>query len=141
MMTIDQVKEQITAVRFMHQLDPVKFAEPDGMADSLAQRLGKDALKATQLRRVFQDVKSLDRKIRNKSGSEDDLFKRANIAKLIVNLAYVRGRDLIPKDFYDILMLCLDQKRLQVNKDFLQVADFIEAILAYHKFRYPKGGS
>ena len=39
------------------------------------------------------------------------------------------------RDFYDILKLSLGQERLRTNADFLRSADFIEAVLAYHKYR------
>jgi CRISPR-associated protein Csm2 len=140
-MTIDQIKEKIANLRTMHELQPIGFAEENGLADSLVQYFLSDRkeLKATQLRKIFSSIKTIQRqiepKIRKDPGFGEKRFDRNDIATLLVNLAYAKGRRLIPDDFYNILGQCLSQQKLQTNEDFMRVADFTEAILAYYKFR------
>jgi CRISPR/Cas system CSM-associated protein Csm2 small subunit len=31
---------------------------------------------------------------------------------------------------------CLSAQKLKTNDDFIRLAEFVEAILAYHKYRY-----
>jgi CRISPR-associated protein Csm2 len=143
-LSIDQIKQRITALRFMRELDPTAFAEEEGLADSLVQHFKNQRkdLKATQLRKVFQSIKMIQRQIepeiRKNQAYKNGAFNRATIAGVMVNLAYAKGRNLIPEDFYNIMKQCLSQQKLQNNEDFIRVAEFTEAILAYYKFR---GGS
>lgn len=146
-MTITQIQKQIADLRIMRDLKPTDFSEEDGLADSLVQyflseskeKKGKKELKINQLRKVFHSIKSIQRslepKIRKRSDVKDMAFDRSMIATLQVNLAYARGRQLIPEEYYDIMKQCLSQQKLQTNEDFMRVADFSEAILAYYKFR------
>jgi CRISPR-associated protein Csm2 len=128
----------------MRALEVTEFSEEDGLADSLVQYFVSERkeLKATQLRKIFQAIKIIQRKIepqiRKNSKVAEERFDRSAVAGLMVNLAYAKGRRLIPDDFYNILKQCLSQQKLQTNEDFMRVADFTEAILAYYKFR---GGS
>lgn len=140
-MTIDQIKDKIARLNTMHELQPIGFAEENGLADSLVQYFlnERKELKATQLRKIFSSIKTIQRQIepqiRKDASFGEKRFDRNDIATLLVNLAYARGRRLIPDDFYNILSQCLSQSKLQTNEDFMRVADFTEAILAYYKFR------
>ena len=62
-------------------------------------------------------------------------FDRTQLVKFMPTLAYSTGRGLLPQDFYEILKLSLGPERLKSKGDFLRAADFIEAVLAYHKYR------
>jgi CRISPR-associated protein Csm2 len=132
--TIGEVKQRIEKLGSMSELPEEDFCEEDGLADSLAQRFKKDELKATQLRKVFRELKAIQRGIKRESLG--DPFDRRKVVGMMPTLAYASGRGLIPKDFYDIIKMCLSPQRLQTNEDFLRVDDFVTAILAYHKFRH-----
>jgi CRISPR-associated protein Csm2 len=140
-MNLSQIKQAISSTQVMRDLKPIEFADPDGLADSLVQYFlsEKKDLKATQLRKIFQSIKTIQRRIEpeiNKNATyKDKAFDRNDVANVMVNLAYARGRRLIPDDFYTILTECLSRQKLQTNEDFIRVAEFTEAILAYYKFR------
>lgn len=140
-MSIDQIKREINGLPTMSDLSQIKFAEENGLADSLVQYFlrEKNVLKANQLRKIFSAIKLIQRgiepEIRKNEKVKEVRFERETIAPLLVNLAYARGRGLIPEDFYTILTQCLSQQKLQTNDDFIRVAQFTEAILAYYKFR------
>lgn len=129
------VKAHIKSLERMKELDPKLFAEEGGMADCLAKEFGKDKLKATQLRKVFHALKSIRRNMRRQTQ-----FDRSQLLPIMPVLAYSTGRGNLPKEFYDILRLCLGQERLQDQEDFIRTVEFVEAVMAYHKYHYPKGG-
>lgn len=137
---INEIKSKLIGVE-MHTIETTAFAEEYGLADSLVIHLRKqrNPLKANQLRKVFQSIKNIERdlspKIRKNSKVKEEDFNRADIATIMVNLAYARGRKLIPSDFYDILTQCLSHNQLKRNKDFIRLAEFVEAVLAYYKLR------
>ena len=140
-MTFKQIWDEVNTLTKMSNLNQIKFAEENGLADSLVQYFLKErnVLKANQLRKVFSAIKLIQRKIEVEIGKnekvKEETFEREAIAPLLVNLAYARGRGLLPKEFYEILTLCLSKQKLRTNEDFMRVAQFTEAILAYYKFR------
>ena len=133
MATVTEVKQQVERLRRMNDLSPTDFAEEGGLADSLAREFG-DKLKPTQLRKVFTEIKRIRREVEHKMPPEA-VFEQTKLMRLMPTLAYAVGRELLPRDFYDILKLSFGRQRVQTNADFLRAADFVEAIVAYHKYR------
>ncbi len=135
-----EVKQYLQKLSAMSDLDPKEFADESGLANKLAGSYGKDELKSTQLRKIFHPLKQIERdvqrKVRGKPENEQGAFETHKVVLMMPTLAYARGRGLIPEDFYEIMKLCLREK-VKTNKDFLRSVQFIEAVLAYHKFRYP----
>ena len=108
------------------------FAEEGKLADQFvsALRRGKN-INATQLRKFFHAIKNIQRQVQK--GEE---FHRGDIARMMPMLAYAVGRnELIPRDFYDLMKLCFGAEKCQTKEDFLRAADFLEAVMAYHKFQ------
>jgi CRISPR type III-A-associated protein Csm2 len=142
MADIQSVLEAIRRKETMSELQPEEFAEEGQLADQVAGHFGKDDLKPTQLRKVFHTLKRMQQGVKGKKA--DDPFDRTELLKLIPELAYATGRGLLPQKFYELLRLCLSSEKVKTNADFLRAFDFVEAILAYHKFRSeldkPKGG-
>lgn len=141
--TISEVKKTINELSGMSELDPEIFCKEEGLADSLIQEFkkhGKD-LKPTQLRKIFHELKAIQRDVQKEIKEEEDKKKsldapfRKRVIKLMPAMAYATGRDLIPKDFYELMKICLAPEKLKTYGDFLRVAEFTEAIMAYHKFR------
>jgi CRISPR type III-A-associated protein Csm2 len=128
-----EVLEEIKKLSSMSALDPAQFGEEGGLADSLVldENFRKE-LKPTQLRKVFDELKSIYRRVK---GKDEEKFERKEVSKLLTMLAYSCGRGLIPKDFYDIMKMCLSKEKLQKVKDFLRFHDYFEAIIAFHKYR------
>jgi CRISPR-associated protein Csm2 len=119
-------------------LEVEDFAEPGYLADRLARDY-KGRLKATQLRRVFHTIKDIERGLRGDEKQPLAQKERARILPLLPELAYARGRDLIPQDFYDLMKACMSAGKLKTVGDFRRLTRFLEAILGYHKY-YEKGG-
>jgi CRISPR-associated protein Csm2 len=133
----------------MANFTPDKFAERDSLAEQFIKALftrdrkAKDALNPTQLRKVFHQVKKLQQQFHKKR--EEETLPRTDIALLSAQLAYASGRKLIPNEFFEVVTYCLDGRRCKTKADFDNVARFLEALMAYHKyyseyFRSEQGG-
>lgn len=135
-LTVKEVRQRIEALPSMSALEPTDYCEENGLADSLAQEFVKKEkeLKATQLRRVFDELKLIQREVEREADPQK-AFDRTRLVKLMPILAYASGRGLIPRDFYELMKTCLGAGKLKTNEDFLCTAHFVTAILAYHKFR------
>lgn len=134
-----EVKNEIEKLTAMRELKQELFCEEGGYADALVLEWGKDKLKPTQLRKVFSEIKSIERDVEKSVKSNEDWnedFDRSKVIQLMPLLAYATGRNLMPKDFYDIMRTCLSASKMKTKLDFKRLAEFVEAILAYHKFRY-----
>jgi CRISPR-associated protein Csm2 len=136
---LDELKRQGT----LSTLLPVEeFVEPQQLAYQLAGEF-RTTLKPTQLRKIFHAIKAIERQFK---GANDDkaLDQRAKVKihRLVPELAYARGRDLIPQKFYELMCSCLSTQKLETVGDFRRLADLLTALLAYHKYcEKMRGGS
>lgn len=137
---IKEVIREFNKLAQIGQLAPSEFAEEGGLADRLvSNRDDREKLNSTQLRKVFQQIKGLEREVRKKK--EGDQFDRSRLLNLMPMLAYAAGRGLLPLDFYNLLRgHLLNKDKLKTNQDFLRTAKFLEAVMAYHKYRSSEQG-
>lgn len=130
--TIAEVVKKIKDLPSMKHLNPEEYAVEKGWADVVAKEAD---IKATQLRRIFHYVKNLKLKYQRNQSK----FNRASIAMLMPMFAYAKGRGHIKKqEFYELLTLCFGPHKCQTAEDFESAANFLEAIMAYHKYHHPK---
>lgn len=133
--SVMQTIEHIKRLDSMKDLNTEEFCKEGGLADGpmaeFAQK--RKSLNPTQLRRIFNELISIERS--QKSG---DQFNKTDLVKVRPKLAYAYGRDLIPKEFYDLISSCLE--RVKTGEDFEQFMEYVRAVMAYHKFRAKKGG-
>jgi len=135
MRTIDELTKQLSQSGSLTALLlPEDFAGEDQVAASIAQKYKKD-LKPNQTRRIFHTFKEIDRHTRRAQEDtplpDDD---RTRLTLLAPEMAYAVGRDLIPRDFYQVLKLCLQKDKIQTVGDLRRLVEFLSAILAYQKF-------
>ncbi len=106
---------------------------PDRELDLLARHFSK-TLKATQLRRVFHDLKRLEQQARRGRRNFNEV--RTELALTLPELAYAFGRDLIPREFYELMRTLLHppQERFRDYEDVQRLVQVLTALLAYHKF-------
>ena len=90
----------------------------------------------TQLRKFFAALKKMEKKDTwNEIETEFYLLKP--------RMAVAKGRGNIPGDFFDVIMVAMN-KVDNVEDDVLKMKNFnvfvkfFEAIIAYHKYEYPK---
>jgi len=129
---IQDVISAIKALPSMSAIRPEDYAEKDGWAEMVVTST-RGVLKATQLRKIFHYIKDLKRNFQ-----EDGTFSRAKVALISPQLAYASGRGHIPREFYDLLTLCFGQTKCKSIEDFESGVNFLEAIMAYHKYYHPK---
>lgn len=131
---MENLRERIQQAGRLSALPIEELVLPDGALDQLA-RYFRQTLKATQLRRVFHDIKRLEQTARR---SKPDEFShiRTQLALTLPELAYAYGRDVIPKEFYDFMRTLLHppSERFQGKEDVQRLVEILTALLAYHKF-------
>lgn len=145
-LTKDNIEDQLDKQGALTTLLPIEdFAVPGKLADQLADefRTSRPSLKPTQLRKIFHTIKDIERRFKadddNKRLDPED---KVDIRLLVPELAYARGRELIPQKFYDIMRRCLSDQKLQTVGDFRRLAQLLTALLAYHKYHEKvRGGS
>ncbi|MCS6831275.1 MAG: type III-A CRISPR-associated protein Csm2 [Armatimonadota bacterium] len=130
---VQSVINRIKQLKRMSDLEVKEFALEEGLADKAVRAVGVANLKPTQLRKVFHTLKTMQQRV--KTQPKEEAFDSTELLQLMPTLAYAVGRDLIPKEFYQLLREVFHADRLQTNADFLRAFDFVEAILAYHKYR------
>ncbi len=129
-LTAQQVIAKVEGLKRLADLDPREFAEEGGYAHVLAGEF-RGALKPTQLRKVFHALKRIDLALKTKPA--EATLDRAEVNRLIPELAYAMGRQLIPRDFYTLMKACLGHQRMQTVGDFRRAMELLTAILAYPK--------
>ena len=140
----------------MLSLDIEEYIKPEGICEGIAIGIGfLDALKKTQLRKFFDQIKDLEHRLKSKKSNEDlsneDLNKiKIEVLALIPKLAYSKGRDLIDDEFYNFMKALLLRLKNDMNeKDdkedvFEKFVNILESVLAYYTYHFPslsKGGT
>jgi len=105
-----------------------------GAAERFALSLKK--LKATQLRKFFDEIKTIEKQLSESSWEE----VKTKIILLIPKIKYNKGRKLIPKEFSnfmtDIIEKIISSQKSEEEKKkmFKNFVRILEAIVAYHKY-------
>lgn len=131
---IKNIIDELDKVKMLKDMNTKDFADENGYADIIA-RNSKKTLKTTQLRKFFGAIRDIEReKDWNRMEAEFYLLKP--------KLANAIGRNLIPKDFYELMKVCMRKVDIGSDKDkvknFSKMVEFLEAIVAYHKYYNPK---
>ncbi|MCS7250738.1 MAG: type III-A CRISPR-associated protein Csm2 [candidate division WOR-3 bacterium] len=116
-------------------LKPEDYAVPNGFAHHIARESKK--IKTAQLRKFFNEIKRLQRETK----SSRDIGKvKMELIKMIPELVFATGRELITNDFYNLLEACIlkEEKgkmvcRFEKYEEFENFVSFLEAIVAYYK--------
>lgn len=140
MTEIRDIIKKIDSLQNLSELDEKTIAEENGYAESVARdRDIKRRLKTTQLRKIFDRVKTIERNL-NEHGWDDDV--RSNFYMLRPELAYAKARKLIPEQFFRLMDACMKQvdkgDNEQKRSNYARFVRFLEAIVAYHKYHEVK---
>ena len=128
--TIDDVKERIRSLKTFSTIDPEFYAKENGAAHIIAKDV-REKMKVTQLRKFFGHIKQIQAKYKGKK--DDDKVEKGELYLLMPELAYALGRNLISKNFYELMKISLSSEKIPTVKDFNRFVDFLSAVLAYHK--------
>lgn len=127
---IDAIISEIGTLTMLKDMETKKFADEGEYADKIAKISGR-SLKTNQLRKFFGAVREIQRK-----ENWDDMEVEFYLLK--PKLAYSQGRKLIPRDFYNVMKVCMNKVDIGTEQDkvanFNKFVDFLEAIVAYHKY-------
>jgi len=113
-------------------LDPLAVEQAEELGKILAPKdfRDSDAMTTSQLRRFFGALK----KVQMSAKVKEDNFRLIDVKLLKPKLAYAVGRagerNRI-NDFYKQVGLAID--KVNTRQDFLNMVDWVEAIVAYHK--------
>lgn len=133
---VSGILKEIDSLKMLKELDTKKFADENGYADRLAGRFGKK-LKTTQLRKFFGAIKEIESDLKERDWSSIE----AKFFLLKPMLAYAKGRGLIPEEFYEFMKICMSKVDIGSNDDkkenFRRLVEFLEAVVAYHKYYNP----
>ncbi len=125
-----ELNRYIGNLNSLNVIDLESMVGASGVAEAIACCI---TFKATQLRKLFYQVKLIHQDIK-KEGDVGRL--KVSIAKLIPHLAYAKGRDLIDENFYQLTKNML--LKVETSEDFRIFVDIFEAIVAYHRYYNPK---
>ena len=139
MSEIRDIIKKIDSLQNMSELDEKTIAEENGYAESVARdRDIKKRLKTTQLRKIFDRVKTIERNL-NERGWD---AVRSDFYMLRPELAYAKARELIPDQFFRLVDACMKQvdkgDNEQKERNYARFVRFLEAIVAYHKYHEVK---
>ena len=136
---VESILEEIEDLKMLKDLGEKKFADEKGYADTIASRLR--GMKTTQLRKFFDSIRKIKEEL--KDGRWEDV--EAEFYLLKPKIAHARGRNLIPEEFNELMKVCM--KKVDVGEDsdekkknFEKMVEFLEAIVAYHRYYNPRGG-
>lgn len=99
-------------------------------AEEWAKKFANEGLKRAQLRRFYNEVRSLADRVKDDASFEKVL---PLIRMLKPKVAYQKGRKLVPNSFVEFIKICVDEKHLVDRHDFLEgFVKHFEAIVGYH---------
>lgn len=112
---------------------PEKYALPNGWADKTAKSLRKNAMNSSQLRKIFTQLKTIEDKI-DKNRTDKLTNEQMNEILLIMpQIAYAKGRNLVPWDFYNLMKVCITPKKIKDKEDYKSFVSFYTSVIAYAK--------
>ncbi|MDR3292436.1 MAG: type III-A CRISPR-associated protein Csm2 [Methanobrevibacter sp.] len=131
---IDNIISEISKVKMLKDLKAKEYADEKGYADKIAKHFSgrNNELKTNQLRKLFGALRDIE----SKEGNWEEIEPQFYLLK--PKLAYDAGRNLIPKDFYKLMMNILRKVDIgnveDKNQNFKTLINFLEAIVSYRKF-------
>lgn len=134
---IQAILGKIKSLKNLSDLSVEEIAKDNGIADSLAKdRNFRNNLKTTQLRKFFDTVINNQERLKTngwKSIESDFFMMRAN-------LAYAKGRKLIPDEFFQLVSLCIERiapagaAENQIIDNYDRFVELLQALVAYTKY-------
>lgn len=138
--SMEDVKRHLQDITTLSALNPEDYALEKGIADTIAGKKGD--MKFTQIRKFFGHIKKIET-MELKGKKDTDPFDSTKLYPVMPELAYSYGRDLITKDFYEVMKICLASNKIKTIADFKRFIELLSAVIAYNKKSEAekKGGS
>jgi len=110
------------------------FAGKEKWADKF-MKANHEKLKINQLRNFFGEITAIKKDPTIWDEKETGRLKES-LALLEMNMAWDYGRNVISKDFYNLITDSLD--KITNEEDFRQFVVFVQSLIAYHKLHSNK---
>jgi len=104
------------------------FAGKEKWADNFMKEF-HSKLKINQLRNFFTEIQRVQK---DETIKHDKKKLEESLSLVEMNLAYDFGRNVINRDFYNLIIKSL--KKISGEKDFDQFFIFMKSLIAYHKY-------
>jgi len=131
---IKRVIDEIDQIEMLKDMETKAFADEGGYADIVAKN-SKYTLKTTQLRKFFGAVRDIEREKSWEKMETDFYLLKPKLASSV-------GRKLIPNEFNELMKTCMRKVDVGSDEDkvknFKKMVEFMEAIVAYHKYYNPR---
>ncbi|TAH42483.1 MAG: type III-A CRISPR-associated protein Csm2 [Betaproteobacteria bacterium] len=131
----DEPNIDTSRIRFGDQIAPTLYSDvAEAAARSIADTSMRDANKATQLRRFYDELVMLQGKVGN---SEDRFHAQAPYIQMLkAKVAYAMGRKKVDANFDRLLRHIVDQAT--DHRSLAQAKLFMEAFMAFYKVHRPQ---
>jgi len=110
-----------------------EFAPEDQWAHEVAKDLKETKMR--QLRKVFKQIKNIDKKIKGRG--KDEPLNESIIFYILPQVAYAVGRELVTEEFYRLVKTIIGKDatttKLKTVADYHRFTEFMTAVLAYSK--------
>jgi len=114
----------------------------NGLIENLVSQREFRNLNPTQLRKFFDEVKRVKIKLSESGGWSNEI--EPDLWKLVPSIKYAYGREIVPKSFEYFVSKSVekiseisDLKKKEIV--FMNFERIFEAIVAYHKYKHPRG--
>lgn len=104
-------------------------------AEEFGKRLMDRNVKRSQFRRVFTHIKKIQSNLESKKLEKTAGLPEAILKEILLlkpRMAYTAGRHPNLKDFYDVVVTFVN--KMKTVLEFSRFYDFVEAVLAYHRY-------
>lgn len=101
------------------------------LLENFGKYLKNVELRSSQIRKFFDAVKNIQNELRRREVSNGEIRQRVFRLKPALAYATARQRNQL-QSFTDIMYLAMD--KIENKKDFDYFVEFLEAIVAYHKY-------
>ena len=125
----EKEKEKTHKKKCFHEWELKKLVAPGGVAERIAENLSGQ-VNMTQLRKFFNEVKRIC--ILGKRGKMK--IAQTHLLRLYPKIAYATARNLLPKEFEEVLNKVLEKvEECNQSADYERLDDFFTALIAYAK--------
>ncbi len=128
-----EILNRIEQTKNLAEIDIEEIAKENGIAESLVLAF-RGQLNPTQLRKFFDTIVRNQEQLREKGWEA----AQADFYMLRPNLAYAKGRKLIPDDFFNLVDACMRKipadSDAQIRKNYDRFVDLMKALVAYAKY-------
>lgn len=123
------VDEIVEKAKGFHKLSELSVDDLVRSSDELGREL-QSQITTSQLRKIFSEIKHIE--LETKSAGGKDAFNIDRVKMLKPKIAYLAGREKRLKPFKEVMDAYIS--KVKDVEDFGRLAEFMQAIMAYHKY-------